>query len=123
MEDRDNIEIVKKFQKVFISGDFDTLKKLVVEDVIWEVAGTEDYPFAGCYHGFEQLIELFKLFGAVVADFEEYELDEYLPQGDKVIVFGREKIRWFGGNTFESRIIQVFTLHDKKITKFREARG
>jgi ketosteroid isomerase-like protein len=123
MKERDNIEIVKEFQKVFISGDFEALRKLVVEDVIWEVSGTEDYPFAGCYHGFERLVELFKLFGAVVADFEEYELEEYLPQGDKVIVFGREKIRWFGGNTFESRIIQVFTLHDKKITKFREARG
>lgn len=93
MEERDNVEIVKKFQEAFTNGDFDALKKLVAEDVIWEVSDTEDYPFACCYHGFERLIQLFKLFSEVVADVEEYELEEYLTHGDKVIVFGREKVR------------------------------
>ena len=123
MEAPDNVEIVKQFQKVFQSGNLNALKELVAEDVVWEVSGTEDYPFAGRYHGFERLIQLFKLFSEVVADFEEYELEEYLPHDDKVIVFGRERIRWFGGNIFETRLIQVFTLHERKIIKFREARG
>jgi ketosteroid isomerase-like protein len=121
MEDQDNVKIVKHIQEAFKNGDYGALRQWLAEDVIWEVYGSEYYPLAGCYRGVERLGQLFEVFSKVVADFLVYELSEFIAHGNKVIVFGREKVRWFGGHTFEAKFIQVFTLHEGKVIEFHEA--
>jgi ketosteroid isomerase-like protein len=121
----DNIVIVKKIQEAFVKSDFEEMKKYLAENVIWNVTGSEDYPLAGRYCGFEELEELFKKFGDIVKDIEyEAESFEYIiATGDRVFVLGQEKINWFGGGTFETKFIQMFSLRNAKVIEFREARG
>lgn len=125
MTEHDNIEIVKKIQEAFVKGDFEEMKNHLAENVIWNVTGSEDYPLAGCYRGFEELEGLFKKFDAIVKDIEyEPKTFEYITAaGDRVFVLGREKIRWFGGGIFETELIQMFSLQNAKVIEFREARG
>jgi len=119
----DNIVIVKQIEECFKKGNFDcVLKWLAQDDVIWEVYGSDDYPFAGKYCGIEQVAQLFNSL-AQVTEFKLYEVEELIPHHNQVVVSGCTEVQWFGGHIFKTKWLQLFTLHNGKVIAFREARG
>lgn len=123
MDNQDNVTIVKQVEECFKKGDFDKIREWLAEDVIWEVYGSSDYPLAGRYCGLNRLSQLFELFGKVVAEFKRYEIEEFISEGNKVVVLGHTAVRWFSGHDFETKWVQVFTIECGKVIEFREARG
>jgi hypothetical protein len=89
--------------------------------VSWFVPGPEDViPFAGQRQGREQ-VALFLAKLTEMQDAEQFELREFIAQGDNVAALGH--YRWrikFTGHSYASDWVQVFKVHDGKISNFQE---
>ena len=116
-----NLEIVKEIVNgYFIGGNSDVMKKWVAEDVVWAAAGSLNYPIAGWYHGRDKVERAFE-YSAIVTKKDNVEVKEYIPHGDKVMVFGHEwGIAKPGGLPFKNDWAYYFVLHHSKVIEFRE---
>lgn len=123
MKNLSNLEIAKQVEKAIQTGNVDEILKYLAADFVWEVYGNNDYPLAGIYIGADRLRNLFRLFGELATNIKKYEAQEYISQGDKVIVLGEAELCWFGGSTLATKWIHVISIKDSKILEFREARG
>ena len=76
--------------------------------------------YAGTYRGRDQVAEALKLL-AEASEFELFEPQEYIAQGDKVVVTGKYRARIKAtGRTAESDWAHIHTLRGGKIAQFRE---
>ena len=121
MLENNNLEIVRKIETDFENGQFEeAADEYMANDVTWVIAGSSDYPFAGCYQGLEKVRKVIKMFGGVAA-VDEYVPAEYIAQGDKVVSLGFERGHFIAsGRTYEVNWAHVFTLYEGKVIKFHE---
>ncbi len=76
-----------------------------------------DIPFGGRYHGHEQVAQFFATIRETVKA-EQFEPQEFIAKGDKVVVLGHERIRVkSNGRTCETDWVHVFTLRNGKVVK------
>jgi len=115
-----NLEIVQAGYEKFGSGDIEGLLALFTDDIDWSVPHIENAPFTGNRLGLEEVAEFFK--GLTEAEeFSYFEPTEFIEQGNRVVVLGRVKATVRAtGRTYESDWVHLFTVHDGKITNFRE---
>ena len=76
----------------FRQGNMPGVLDAMAEDVIWKQPATGPAPFAGTVRGREQLGEWFGQLEAV-SEVEAFEPQEFIAQGDKVVVLGNYKYR------------------------------
>jgi uncharacterized protein len=122
MNEQKNLEIVQRGYKAFGEGDLATLTNLLTDDVEWNFPPTyAGLPWA--QHawrrpaGVEQVTRM--LFEAL--EFEIFQPDEFIAGGDQVVVLGHERCRIRAtGRIVEAKWVQVFTLRDGKISRYRE---
>jgi len=90
------------------------------EDVQWQLPEMGNVPFAGTRQGREGVRQFFsKVFEA--QDVVEFEPQEYIAQGDKVVVLGRFLIRIKEtGRDFASDWAHVWTVQGGKVKRFYE---
>jgi ketosteroid isomerase-like protein len=120
MTEQDNVQAVQDIYAAFQQGDIETVLKALTDDVRWWVAGSPNsLPYAGTYTGREQVTQFFKVLGETV-EFETFEPQEYLAQGEKVVASGRDRRRTkSNNNVFENQWAMIFTLRQGKVTAFR----
>jgi ketosteroid isomerase-like protein len=124
---RKNIEIVKRLYAAFDSDDsdssgngLDAILGLLAEDVDWEFQGPEAIPYAGSYHGREAVARFFAMIPEYVEALE-FNVRQYLADGDVVIALGDEKMRVKStGKTFEMEWADIYTFKKGRIVRFRE---
>jgi uncharacterized protein len=106
---------IKTLYDAFNRGETDTILESLTEDVVWDVPGTA--PFTGRRFGREQVREFFDSL-ARHATIEQFDADEFLADGDRVVVLGRQRasVRETG-TKYESRWAHVFRLRGGKITE------
>src|SRR5437016_5021882 len=92
MTEQQNVEKVKQMYAAFGRGDIQTILNESAEDVIWDEPGTSILPTAGRYQGREGVGKFFANV-AQTWDFESFEPQEFIAQGDKVIVLGYYRAR------------------------------
>ena len=112
-------QVVQALFDAIQSGDRARILGLLTDDVAWWVAGPPEIPYAGTFRGHEEVARFFAIFGAAI-DYESWEAQEFITEGDTVVVVGEE--RWTATNTGKSAVnpwVLVLTVRDGKIARFR----
>jgi ketosteroid isomerase-like protein len=122
MKEADNIQIVQRAYAAFGRGDVPAMLADMTDDIDWHgVIGVgPNVPTGGPRHGKNQVALFFKQVSETV-DFKKFEPQQFLAQGETVVVLGH----YTGsvkttGRTFSLDWVMVFTLHGGKVARFRE---
>jgi hypothetical protein len=119
MGTQENLQLVKEGYAAYKRGDIPGLLTLMAEDVEWIIPGP-GLPLAGTYRGRDGVANFFQ---KLVADSDvlDFEPREFVAEGDRVLVVGRERVRVKATNrTVELDWIMSFTLRNGKVAIFRE---
>jgi ketosteroid isomerase-like protein len=121
MSEQDNTQIVKEAYASFKRGDIPSILNLLADDIKWFLPGPTDLiPFAGMRHGREQVGQFFSALDQN-QEAKEFEPQEFIAQGDKVVVLGHYVWRIKAtGREYASDWAHVFTLRDSKVAGFQE---
>jgi ketosteroid isomerase-like protein len=120
MNEQANTRLVQQAYQSIKAGDIQALLNSFSQDVRWELPDMENVPFAGKWQGYEGVRQFFsKVFE--VQDVLEFEPEEYIAQGDKVVALGKFLMRVKATSSeFSSKWAQVWTVKDGKVTRFYE---
>lgn len=121
MNEQENLRIVKEGYVAFGRGDVAAALSNYAEDVDWAMPGSPDiFPYAGKRRGREQVAQFYSTF-AQTEDVKQMDLQDFIVQGDKVLVFGHYQGRVRStGRSYAKDFIHAVTLRDSKVIKFRE---
>jgi ketosteroid isomerase-like protein len=121
MAEQDNVQTIKEAYAAFERGDIPSLLNMVSEDVEWHIPGPSDIvPFAGEFRGREGVGRFFAALGGA-EDVEIFEPQEFIAQGDKVVVVGRYRGRVkANGQADDIEFVHIFTVRDRRITNYRQ---
>ena len=111
-----NAEVVQTMYDGFGAGDIPRAVSVVHPDVEW----IEMFPYRGIYRGAQQLRDLFE---RVADDFDVYEMtfDEWVADGDRVVVLGSYRVGRKGRlGVFESRFVHVFWVRNEQVVKYEQ---
>ena len=120
MSEQENTRLVQQAYENFKGGDIQSLLGLLSDDAEWRLPEIENVPFAGQRRGREEVAQFF----ATLADAQEtrqFEPQEFIAQGDKVVALGRYS--WHvksTGRSYGGDWAHVFTVRDGKIVGFHE---
>ncbi|HEY6189949.1 MAG TPA: nuclear transport factor 2 family protein [Pyrinomonadaceae bacterium] len=115
-----NKQLVTQAYERFKSGDIRALLGLLSDDVAWQLPETENVPFSGKRSGREQVAQFFQSLGES-QDVLQFEPQELIADGDKVVSLGQYKWRVKAtGREYGGDWAHVFTVRDGKITGFHE---
>jgi uncharacterized protein len=120
MNEQANMQLLQQAYQSIKVGDIQAFLNSLAEDVQWQLPEMENVPFAGKWQGREGVGQFFsKVFE--VQDVVEFEPEEYIAQGDKVVVLGRFLMRLKAtGREFGSDWAHVWTVKGGKIVRFYE---
>jgi uncharacterized protein len=120
MNERKNTRIVQQAYQCMAAGDVQSFLNLLAGDVEWQLPEMKNVPFAGRWQGPEEVGQFFsKVFE--VQDIVEFEPEEFIAQGDKVVVLGRFSMRIKAtGRHFGSAWAHVWTVRAGKVSRFYE---
>lgn len=121
MNSQQNLEIVRKAYQDFTSGNIPALLESLSPEVEWFIPGpTGVIPFAGPRRGRQQVAKFF----AALAESQvakQFEPQEFIESGDKVIVLGHQEWQVKAtSRVYADDWAHVFWLHAGKIVRFRE---
>lgn len=118
MSTEKNVQTVKDFFAAIGRGDRQALLALVAEGIEWIIPG-EDWPLAGTHRGHAGLAALLETASKSIET--STELQEFVAQGDRVLVvgFARGKIK-ATNKTFEDDWVFAITVRDGRLTSIRE---
>ena len=121
MAEQENKQIVQAAYAAFGRGDIQSILSQLSDDVDWFLPGSpEILPAAGRRQGHEQVAQFFSTLNETM-EFTSFEPQEFIAQGDKVVVLGKSSARIkTNGNTIESDWVHVHTVRDGKIVNFHE---
>lgn len=115
-----NIGLVQSGYAAFGRGDIPAFLTLLDASVEWKTPGPSDLPTAGTRRGPAQVGEFFGTLAGIM-DFEQFEPQTFIADGDKVVVVGREKFKVKAtGKTISGDWCHVFTVRNGKIVAFHE---
>ncbi|MGA9768018.1 MAG: nuclear transport factor 2 family protein [Blastocatellia bacterium] len=120
MNEQENTHLVQKFYQSMKAGDIQSLLNSLARDVQWKLPEMENVPFAGKWQGREGVEQFF---GKVseVQDVVEFEPEEYIAQGNKIVVLGRFTMRIKAtGRNVSSIWAHVWEVENGQITRFYE---
>jgi ketosteroid isomerase-like protein len=114
-----NVEIVRDMTTRFASGDRESWRKVVAEDVIWDTSATS-IPQAGVYEGHSGVERFFIDWLGTWEDLVLENLD-FIDAGDSVVVV----FRWAGrgkvsGVKTETTMFAVYDVKDGRVVRFRQ---
>ncbi|MBX6314756.1 MAG: nuclear transport factor 2 family protein [Isosphaeraceae bacterium] len=119
MSEQDNVRVVRELLEAFRRGDVTGVLDRLTDDVECRLAGPTEATRAGTHRGKDQVMQLFRTISEA-SEFEQFEPQEYIAQGDKVVALGRERQRVkASGQVAEADWAMVFTLRDGKVARFR----
>jgi hypothetical protein len=121
MSNNHNIAETQKLFEAFGAGDVPRILKYVNDDILIEFYGPEDViPYAGTYTGLEGASTFFETVLASV-DIHVFEPEEFLADGDKVIVTGHLHLTAKStGRDIKSDFVHVISMANGKWSRFRD---
>ena len=120
MSEQENKRLIQKVYDSFNAGDIEALLAAFSVDIDWQVPDIEHVPFSGSRRGRQQVGEFFAQMGEQ-QDVQELELEDFIAQGDKVVVLGH--YAWHvksTGRKFAGDWAHVFTVRSGQIVRFQE---
>jgi ketosteroid isomerase-like protein len=120
MSEQQNIDIIRGLYAAFGRGDLEAILAPLDPEVSWRTPGPPDLPTAGLRHGIPAVREFFPLL-LNTFDITEFNPQDFLAGGDKVVVLGTSREGPKGtGRLVDFRWVHVFTFRDGKIVAFEE---
>lgn len=112
--------MVKRVYEFFKSGDVEGFLNMFSDDVTWETPIIENTPFNGKISGKENLANWITMYSEA-EEMTVFEQDEFIAQGDKVVVLGHCTTRTKSTNKeYDTNLGHILTVKDDKITGFLE---
>ena len=116
----DNIAATQKLFEAFGDRNVDGMMEYINDDIVVEFYGPNTIPYAGHYEGQQGARRFFETVLASI-QVNEFEPEEMLADGDKVIVTGHLNLTTnAGGQPIDSYFVQVITMRDGKWSRFRD---
>jgi len=112
---------VNQLYDAFNRGDVNSILNVVSRDCIWEVMGQPEIPYAGIYHGKDDIKEFFgKLMDTL--DMSDFTVDHILENGNVVIASGNyNAVARKNNRRFSSFWAMSFEFNDQEqIVHFRD---
>jgi ketosteroid isomerase-like protein len=112
-------EVVDALFAAIQAGDREAILNLLSEDVECWVAGPPEIPYAGTFRGREEVARFFTAFNGAI-DYESWQAQEFVAEGDTVVVIGEERWRARStGRAADNPWAHILTVRDGKIVRFR----
>lgn len=120
MPEQSNVDLVKSAYEAFSRGDVRGVLATLADNVDWYIQGPAGIPMMGRRHGLQEVGEFFKTVSDT-EEAEEFEPQEFIAQGDYVVVLGHYRWRMKStGRVAESDFAHVFVLKGGRISSYRE---
>lgn len=101
-------------------GDIPSFLNVLAENVLWIVPDMPNVPFAGIWQGREQVGQFFRRM-VKVQDVVEFEPEEFIAQGEKVVVLGHFTMRVKAtGKLSRSQWVHVWKAEGGQVSYMRE---
>ena len=121
MSEQQNLALAQEFYATLKRGDVVGLLNTLADDVSWFVPGPKDIiPLTGRRESGRQVVQILARL-LELQDPEQFDVREFVAQGDKVIALGH--YRWrikSNGQFYESDWAHAFGIRDGKISSFQE---
>ncbi len=119
-QEHDNVQMVQRIYAAFGRGDIPAILQALAPDVEWMMSGSAEIAFAGARQGREQVVECFTAIAQTV-DVLHFEPQEFIAQGDTVVVLGVEQLRVKAtGKVAENPWVMAFAFRNGQVVRFRE---
>jgi hypothetical protein len=111
---------VKRFYDLFKKRDIQAGLAMFADNaVMYGPAPAGVLPWGGEHRGKEGVAQFFKSLGQSLEP-QQFDLYEYITQGDKVVVLGYQKgLAKPTGKPYEIEFVHVWTVQDGKLAEFR----
>ena len=121
MSEQDNLKLVQQFYAAFKTGNIKGVLSTFTDDVCWSIPGPKNImPFVGQRQGHEHVAQAIAKF-AEMQEAEQFEVQGFVAQGDKVVAFGHYRWRVKStGQSYESDFVHAFTISHGKVSGFQE---
>jgi len=120
MNEQENTRLVQRCYELFKSGDIHALLDLFSEDIDFQMPEIENVPFSGRHQGREATARFFKLVSES-QDVLEFNPQEFMAQGDKVVVLGNSSYRVKASRReYGVEWAHVWTVRDGKVVASKE---
>jgi hypothetical protein len=117
----ENLQLVKDFYVALGKGDIPTVLEMLSDDAEWEMPHPREIvPFGGKWQGKEEVKKFFGVMHDTV-QVKGFQLEEFLADGNKVIVIGHMKgVALPTGKEYENDLVAVWTVENGKIKGMRD---
>jgi ketosteroid isomerase-like protein len=120
MSEQGNISLLKQAYDAYDKGDIQRLLGLLAQDIEWDLPEVEGIPFTGKRRGLGQVSDFFRVL-AECQEPREFKPDQYIGQGDQVVVLGHATFTVKAtGAEFSGDWCHVFRIAGGKIASFKE---
>ena len=117
MSESENVALMKDAYAAFDRGDLADLIEMFAPDVEWNWPTVKEIPHSGPRRGRHEVRQFFEALAAVEEPVESRR-DEFLAQGDRVVVLGTYRAcARATGRKWETDVIQVWTIRDAQIAR------
>ena len=120
MNEQENTKVAEQLYATFNSGDIEGFLNVFSEDATWNSPEIENLPFETKVTGRENLAA----FLTEIDKYEEFlkiEPQEYIAQGDKVVILGELHVRSkITGQEYNSGFAHIIEVKDGKAVSFLE---
>ena len=115
-----NRQLARRGYDMFMRGDIDGVIGLCADDIAWISPKTESISFSGSFHGKAELGRFFRLMSETI-EFEHFEPQCFIADGDKVAVSGASRVRLLeNGARLDDAWVHIFTMKNGKIARFEQ---
>lgn len=112
--------IVRQHYEFIARRDRDGVLSTLSEEIDWRFPGPKEIPFAGHRVGHAAVAEFFTAIGETV-EIKEFRIDELIPRGNKVVVFGFERFLVTAtGKEWAVNWVHIHIVENGKIRMFSE---
>jgi ketosteroid isomerase-like protein len=117
---QDNLDVIRRGYDAFGRGDITALLGLFDEQIEWVSSGPPELITSGRRTGRQAVAEFFTAVNEVF-DIQRFDPQEFIAQGDRVVVLGHESARVRAtGKVVDSDWAHVFTMKNGKVAAFQE---
>lgn len=117
MVESENVGVIRKLLNAFGAKDIETMIGLLDANVLWQMPGPKQIPYAGNRAGRDQVADFYRIL-LDTCEFEYWQLKELIDGGDIVVAIGFERVRVRStGKVFEQHLAIAYKLRAGKVTE------
>ncbi|MFC0136266.1 ketosteroid isomerase [Massilia eurypsychrophila] len=120
MNTQQNKQLIMQCYQLYKDKNVKGLLNLFRDDIEWIANDSDDIPFAGSFHGKDQVAQFFSKLEQA-QDVIKFEPQDFIAEGDKVVATGISS--WHvksTGLTYDSPWTHIFTVRDGKVARLQQ---